>query len=99
MNSRTVLARLRRIQEQLPKPPRPECVNHATLCPLGSPTGAWRGGGDVAVAYQNRHGVDLRTLPCAPGDPADAVRRLAQAGVVTGPIVYVAVGVDLDALT
>lgn len=98
MSSRTVLARLRRIQQQLPPLPRAECVNHATLCPLGSPTGAWRGGLDVIRAYTARHGVDLRSLPCHPGDPVDAVRRLAQAGVVDAGVIHVIEGVDLDVL-
>jgi hypothetical protein len=102
MSSRAMLARLRKLREQLPDLPGPECESHARFCPLGSLTGQWWGLGDVAVAYEARHGIAFTGLPCTPGDPAGARCRLAQAGVLeaVGPherVVYIILGVDLDA--
>ena len=97
MSSRSILARLRRIQEQLPKPPRPTCVNHVRLCPFGNGHTWQNGATQAATAYWARHAVDFQSLPCEPGDPAAAIQRLAQAGVIaTGNLVHIIGGVDLD---
>ncbi|GAB3718357.1 hypothetical protein [Nocardiopsis nanhaiensis] len=102
--SRSTRARLERAERSLPPPRRDECVSHGQLCPASSPYGGWPGGEGVAVAYQQRHGVDFRQLRCRPGDGTDARHWLAQAGVLHtlapngDSVIYMIIGIDLETM-